>query len=46
MQLLKIKKKNYSCLNGEKDESFIQEISQLKRGEREKEPRDYQLLNC
>ena len=37
------KKKNNSFLNGEKYESLIQEISQLKRGQR-KEPRDYQLL--
>ena len=36
------KKKNNSFLNGEKYESLIQEISQLKRGQR-KEPRDYQL---
>ena len=38
------KKNSYSFLNGEKYESLIQEISQLKRGERKKEPRDYQLL--
>ena len=44
MQRLKIKKKNNSFLNGEKYESLIREISQLKRGERTKEPRDYQLL--
>ena len=45
MQRLKIKNKN-SFLNGGKYESLIQEISQLKRGERKKEPRDYQLLKC
>ena len=38
------KKNNNSFLNGEKYESLIQKISQLKRGERKKEPRDYQLL--
>ena len=37
-------KKNNSFLNGEKYQSVIQEISQLKRGERKKEPRDYQFL--
>ena len=31
-------------MNGEKYESFIQEISQLKRGERKNESRDYHLL--
>ena len=43
MQKLKIKRKHL-VLNGEKYESLIQEISQLKRGERKKEPKDYQLL--
>ena len=33
-----------SFLNGEKYESTFQEISQLKRRERKKELRDYQLL--
>ena len=44
MQTLKIKKKQQSFLNDEKYESVIQKISQLKRGQRKKEPRDYQLL--
>ena len=43
MQKLKIKRKHL-VLNGEKYESLIQEISQLKRGERKKESKDYQLL--
>ena len=45
MQRLKIKKNN-SFLNGEKYESLIQETSQLKRGERKKEPRNYQFVKC
>ena len=40
----KIENKKNSFLNGEKYESLIQEISQLKRGERKKGLRDYQLL--
>ena len=36
--------KKKSFLNGEKCESTFQEISQLKRRERKKELRDYQLL--
>ena len=36
--------KKKSFLNGEKYESTFQEISQLKRRERKKELRDYQLL--
>ena len=31
-------------MNGEKYELLIQEISQLKRGDRKEEPKDYQLL--
>ena len=31
-------------MNREKYELLIQEISQLKRGDRKKEPKDYQLL--
>ena len=31
-------------MNREKCELLIQEISQLKRGDRKKEPKDYQLL--
>ena len=38
------KKSNNSFLNREKYELLIQEISQLKRGDRKKEPKDYQLL--
>ena len=38
------KKSNNSFLNTEKYVLFIQEISQLKRGDRKKEPKDYQLL--
>ena len=45
MQRLKIKKNN-SFLNGEKYESLIQETSQLKRGERKKEPRNYQFVSA
>ena len=37
------KRKN-SFLNGEKYKSLIQELSQLKQRERNKEPSDYQLL--
>ena len=33
-----------SFLNREKYELLIQEISQLKRGDRKKEPKDYQFL--
>ena len=40
----KIENKKNSFLNGEKYESLIQVISQLKRGERKKGLRDYQLL--
>ena len=43
MQRLKIKNNN-SFLNDEKYELLFQEISQLKRGERKKEPRVDQLL--
>ena len=42
MQRLKMKKNSF--LNDEKCKSLIQEISQLKRRECKKEPRDYQLL--
>ena len=45
MQRLKIKNYN-SFLNGEKYELLFQEISQLKRGERNKDPRVDQLLKC
>ena len=38
------KKSNNSFLNRKKYELFIQEISQLKRGDGKKEPKDYQLL--
>ena len=38
------KKSNNSFLNREKYELLIQEISQLKRGDHKKEPKDYQLL--
>ena len=38
------KKNKNSILNGEKYRSLIQEISQLKWGDRKKEPRDYPLL--
>ena len=38
------KKSSNSFLNRKKYELFIQEISQLKRGDRKKEPKDYQLL--
>ena len=38
------KKSNNSFLNTEKYVLFIQEISQLKRGDRKKEPTHYQLL--
>ena len=38
------KKSNNSFLNREKYELLIQEIPQLKRGDRKKEPKDYQLL--
>ena len=38
------KKSNSSFWNGEKYESLIQEMTQLKRRERKKEPRVYQLL--
>ena len=38
------KKSNNSFLNREKYELLIQEISHLKRGDRKKEPKDYQLL--
>ena len=38
------KKSEDSFLNREKYELLIQEISQLKRGDRKKEPKDYQLL--
>ena len=44
MQRLKIKKSNNSSLNREKYELLIQEISQLKRGDRKKESKDCQLL--
>ena len=37
-------KKNNSFLNREKCELLIQQISQLKRGDHKKEPKDYQLL--
>ena len=37
------KKSNNSFFNREKYELLIQEISQLKRGDRKKEPKDYQL---
>ena len=40
------KKSNNSFLNREKYELLIQEISQLKRGDRKKEPKDYQLLKA
>ena len=39
------KKSNNSFLNRKKYELLIQEISQLKRGDSKKEPKDYQLLN-
>ena len=38
------KKNNNSFLNREKYELLIQELSQLKWGDRKKEPKDYQLL--
>ena len=38
------KESNNSFLNREKYELLIQEISQLKRGDHKKEPKDYQLL--
>ena len=38
------KRSNNSFLNRGKYELLIQEISQLKRGDRKKEPKDYQLL--
>ena len=41
---IKNKKSNNSFLNREKYELLIQEISQLKRGDSKKEPKDYQLL--
>ena len=41
---MKIKKSNNSSLNKEKYELLIQQISQLKRGDRKKELKDYQLL--
>ena len=44
MSRLKIKKSSHSFLNREKYQLLIQEISQLKRGDRKKEPKDYQLL--
>ena len=38
------KKSNDSILNREKYKLLIQAIQQLKRGDRKKEPKDYQLL--
>ena len=38
------KKSSSSFLNRERYQLLIQEISQLKRGDRKKEPKDYQLL--
>ena len=38
------KKSSSSFLNRERYQLLIQEISQLKRGDRKKEPKDYKLL--
>ena len=43
-QKAKNKKSNNSFLNGEKYKPLIQEIFRLKRGERKKESRGYQLI--
>ena len=41
---MKTKKSSNSSLNKEKYELLIQQISQLKRGDRKKKLKDYQLL--
>ena len=41
---IETKKSNNSFFNREKYELLILEISQLKRGDRKKQPKDYQLL--
>ena len=46
MYRIKFLKVTISFLNREKYGLLIQEISQLKRGDRKKEPKDYQLLKA